>query len=51
MHLSFGQYEIQAGFALTAMLGQSECPNSFDEQQQSNHQQEGDGCVIETKEQ
>src|ERR1700682_5311314 len=32
-------------------LRQSECTNSFDEQQQSNHLQEGDGYVIETKEQ
>ena len=52
MHLSFGQCEIQASFLpCQQWLGQSECPNSFDEQQQSHHQQEGDGCFIETKEQ
>jgi hypothetical protein len=37
MHLSLGRNEIQASFALPQGLGQSECTNGFDEQQQSNH--------------
>ena len=36
MHLSFGQYEIQGSFALTAMARAERL--RFDEQQQSNHQ-------------